>query len=117
MSGNPTLSAFASPKSRQAGRRRASPTFNSARLRRDKSASMNYVYILKCSDNRYYVGCTNNLKDRINRHEKGHIPATVDRLPVELTHYSAFLNSHQAFAFEKYLKSGSGRSFMKRHLV
>lgn len=78
---------------------------------------MYYVYILKCSDDRYYIGCTNNLQDRVKRHEKGHIPATADRLPVTLVYYAAFLDSHKAYAFEKYLKSGSGRAFMKRHLL
>jgi len=38
--------------------------------------SMYYVYLLKCFDNRTYIGCTDNLKDRMNRHQKGQIPAT-----------------------------------------
>ncbi|MEA1898179.1 MAG: GIY-YIG nuclease family protein, partial [Bacteroidota bacterium] len=32
---------------------------------------MEYVYILKCADNTYYTGHTNNLDDRIRRHSKG----------------------------------------------
>lgn len=88
-----------------------------SKLRRDKSAFMHYVYIQKCSDNRYYVGCTNNLQDRVKRHQKGYIPATANRLPVALVYYAAFLDNHRAFGFEKYLKSGSGRAFMKRHLL
>ncbi len=49
-----------------------------------------YVYILKCSDGNPYTGCTNNLKDRIHRHELGYVPATKTRLPVVLTTYFAF---------------------------
>ena len=78
---------------------------------------MYYIYLLKCKDNRTYIGCTNNLKDRLQRHKKGNIPATKNRLPVVLIAYFAFLNKYKAFDFEKYLKSGSGRAFLSRHLV
>jgi predicted GIY-YIG superfamily endonuclease len=78
---------------------------------------MHYVYILKCKDERFYIGCTNNLKDRIERHNKGHIPATKDRKPIALHCYFAFKDKYTAYNFEKYLKSGSGRVFMKKHLV
>ena len=75
-----------------------------------------YVYILKCGDNRPYVGCTKDLRERIIRHQKGHVPATEDRLPVTLESYFAFIDKYIAFSFEAYLKSGSGRAFMKKHL-
>lgn len=75
-----------------------------------------YVYILKCIDGRFYIGCTDDLKDRVNRHQKGQVPATKDRLPVKLIAYFAFSNKYTAFNFEKYLKSGSGRAFLKRHI-
>jgi predicted GIY-YIG superfamily endonuclease len=74
-----------------------------------------YVYILRCNDGLPYTGCTDDLKDRINRHQKGHVPATKDRLPVKLISYFAFSNKYTAFNFEKYLKSGSGRALIKKH--
>jgi putative endonuclease len=76
---------------------------------------MYYVYFLMCSDNRPYTGCTDNLKDRLDRHNKGGVPATKERLPVKLVSYFAFFDKYTAFNFEKYLKSGSGRAFMKKH--
>jgi len=63
------------------------------------------------------VGCSYDLKDRLSRHSKGQIPATKNRLPVILYSYFAFPNKYTAFNFEKYLKSGSGRAFMKKHLI
>jgi predicted GIY-YIG superfamily endonuclease len=75
-----------------------------------------YVYILLCRDNRTYVGCTDNLKSRLTKHQKGYIDATKNRLPVELIAYFALQNEHTAFNFEQYLKSGSGRAFLKKHL-
>ena len=77
---------------------------------------MHYVYNLICKDG-YYVGCTDNLNDRLNRHEKGQVPATIDRLPVKLNFYFAIQDKYKAFEFEKYLKSGSGRAFINKHLI
>ena len=80
----------------------------------NKSYIMYYIYSLKCKDG-YYIGCTDSLKDRIDRHIKGHVPATRDRLPVKLEFYFAIQNKYKAFEFEKYLKSGSGRAFLNKH--
>lgn len=74
-----------------------------------------YVYLLKCSDGKPYTGCTNNWESRLVRYQRGFVPATKDRLPVELISYFAFSNKYTAFDFEKYLKSGSGRAFIKKH--
>jgi predicted GIY-YIG superfamily endonuclease len=76
---------------------------------------MHYVYSLKCKDG-YYVGCTDNIDERLSRHQKGSVPATANRLPVSLEFYFAIENKYKAFEFEKYLKSGSGRAFVKKHL-
>ena len=76
---------------------------------------MYYVYILICSDNKPYIGCTTNLKERVERHKNGYVPATKPRRPISLKNYIAFTNKYSAFEFEKYLKSGSGRSFCRRH--
>ena len=76
---------------------------------------MHYVYSLKCKDG-FYVGCTDNIEERIIRHEKGYVPATENRLPVKLEFYFAIEDKYKAFELEKYLKSGSGRAFIKKHL-
>lgn len=75
---------------------------------------MYYAYILKCKDG-FYQGCTENLKDRVSRHKKGQVSATKNRLPVNLEMYFAVKEKYKAFEFEKYLKSGSGRAFTKKH--
>ncbi|MCD4724612.1 MAG: GIY-YIG nuclease family protein [Bacteroidales bacterium] len=76
-----------------------------------------YVYILKCSDNSHYTGCTNNLFDRIIRHNKGQIHYTKDKLPVKLLTYIVFMDKYQAYNFERYLKSGSGMAFRNKRLI
>ncbi len=77
---------------------------------------MYYVYCLKCKKG-YYIGCTKDLRERLKRHQKGKVPATAKRLPVELNFYFAIKDKYKAFRFEKYLKTGSGRAFLKRHLI
>lgn len=78
---------------------------------------MYYVYILHCSNDKLYTGCTSNLKERLERHQNGYVPATKNIRPVKLISYITFSDKYKAFEFEKYLKSGSGRAFVKRHLV
>jgi predicted GIY-YIG superfamily endonuclease len=75
---------------------------------------MHYVYGLYCKDG-YYIGCTDNLKERIERHQKGYVHATEERRPIKLKFYFAINNKNKAFEFEKYLKSGSGRAFVNKH--
>jgi len=77
---------------------------------------MYYIYSLKCNDG-FYVGCTEDLRDRIKRHQRGNIPATKNRLPVKIDFYFVINNKYKAFQFEKYLKSGSGRAFINKHLI
>ena len=79
---------------------------------------MKYVYILQSvsPDGRYHVGVTDDLKARLSRHNAGEVPHTAKYLPWKLKTYVAFSDESRAFAFEKYLKSGSGRVFAKRHL-
>ncbi len=76
-----------------------------------------FVYILKCVDNSFYTGCTMDIEDRLSRHSKGENTYTKKRLPVTLVYYSAFINKYKAYAFEKYLKSGSGKAFAQKRLI
>jgi len=75
-----------------------------------------YVYILKCRNGGIYTGCTNNLEERIRRHNAGEVLSTKNNLPVEIITYIVFTNKYKAYDFEKYLKLGSGRAFSKKHL-
>jgi predicted GIY-YIG superfamily endonuclease len=82
-----------------------------------KAVIMEFVYILKCNDGTYYTGHTNNLEERMKRHNKGENTYTKPRRPVEIITYLAFSDKYKAFAFEKYLKSGSGKAFCQKRLV
>jgi len=71
-----------------------------------------HVYILRCSDNKPYTGFTQDLDDRMSRHQRGSVPATKKRRPLDLLTYITFTNMHHAIAYEKYLKTGSGRAVL-----
>ncbi|MCF7689171.1 MAG: GIY-YIG nuclease family protein [Cephaloticoccus sp.] len=78
---------------------------------------MHYVYLLVShrSPAHHYVGFTSNLKNRLTSHNAGKNPSTATNRPWNLAGYFAFPDEQKARAFEIYLKSGSGRTFAKRH--
>lgn len=65
-----------------------------------------YVYILKCADNSYYTGVTNDIEERFRQHQSGYDERsyTYSRRPVELVFQYEFNDIHQAIAFEKQVK-------------
>lgn len=75
------------------------------------------VYILQCNDGSYYTGCTSNIEERLIRHNNKQIHYTSTRLPFSVVTTITFTNKYKAFAFEKYLKSGSGIAFRNKRLV
>lgn len=65
-----------------------------------------FVYILRCSDDTYYTGLTNDLDRRIAEHNEGLVPDcyTWKRRPVELAWVDDFPTPSQAIAVEKQIK-------------
>jgi putative endonuclease len=79
---------------------------------------MKYVYILQSlSDSKhFYTGITDDLKARLYKHNSGSVIHTAKYRPWRIKSYVAFSDGDRALAFEKYLKSGSGRAFAKARL-
>ena len=79
---------------------------------------MHYVYLLRSvRDGGFYIGYTANLRKRFAQHAKGASLATSHRGPWKLLiYYDAYLNQEDALGRERYLKSGSGRRFLKAQL-
>ncbi|ULL01200.1 GIY-YIG nuclease family protein [Bradyrhizobium sp. I71] len=78
---------------------------------------MKYVYILESLRSlHFYVGITDYLRARLAKHNAGEVPHTSKFGPWRLKTYVAFSNAKQAVAFERYLKSASGRAFAKKRL-
>jgi len=79
---------------------------------------MYYVYILVSrKDGNFYIGFTDDLKRRINEHEKGKVASTKNRLPIKLLCYEAYLFKSEAMRREKFLKSSDGKKDLKKRLI
>ena len=76
------------------------------------------VYVLKTESvpHRYYTGLTSDLARRQEAHNAGRVPHTAKMKPWLIDVVVEFADETRAIAFEKYLKSGSGGAFAKRHL-
>ena len=78
---------------------------------------MFYVYVLmSLRDKGLYIGCTKDLKSRINRHYSGMVESTKNRLPLKLVYYEACLNQSDSLHREKYLKTTYGRRYLMSRL-
>jgi len=76
-----------------------------------------YVYILiSKKDKKLYIGCTNDLRQRIKLHNEGKVTATKFRRPLALVYYEAYFDKREAFTREKWLKTGWGRNHIKKIL-
>lgn len=77
---------------------------------------MFYTYILESEETgRRYIGHTDDLRRRLSEHNAGKCQASARYRPWKVKCYFAFETEELALRFERYLKSGSGFSFSKRH--
>jgi predicted GIY-YIG superfamily endonuclease len=77
-----------------------------------------FVYVLKSEAQpaRYYTGVTSNVAARLAAHNDGRCPHTSSGRPWSVDVVMEFADEQRAVRFERYLKSGSGVAFAKRHL-
>ena len=82
------------------------------------AAPQRIVYILKNPDNppRFYAGVTADLRARLEAHNAGLCPHTAKHRPWRVDVVVKFADEARARKLEKYLKSGSGVEFSRRHL-
>ena len=92
-------------------------------LRRSFSAGercqqMKYVYILQSEKDpeRFYTGCTSDLDRKLEEHNSGRSIHTNKFKPWIIKTYVAFDDHKKADEFETFLKTGSGRAFVKKRL-
>lgn len=81
------------------------------------AAGRTLVYVLKNveADPRFSVGLTSDVCARVADHNAGRCPHTARHRPWRLHVVIEFPDEQLALRFERYLKSGSGRAFAKRH--
>jgi putative endonuclease len=70
---------------------------------------MYVVYILKCSDESYYTGLTDNMDERLWQHQTGYYVTcyTYKRRPVTLLWHQFVDTAEEAISLEKQIKGWS----------
>ena len=84
-------------------------------LRHAKLLGLN-IELVEEKDNFLYTGATSDLKNRLQKHKEGKVSNTKHRLPVKVIYCEICLNKNDAFARERYLKSGMGKRYIKNRL-
>ncbi len=75
---------------------------------------MHYAYVIESNSGSWYIGYTQNIERRLSEHQAHKNISTSMELSWKLIYYEAYLNKMDALGREKFLKSGSGRKFLKK---
>ncbi|MBU1261302.1 MAG: GIY-YIG nuclease family protein [Planctomycetes bacterium] len=76
-----------------------------------------YVYVLLSEkDHKFYIGCTGDIKKRIEEHNRGKVSTTRSRRPLKLIYWEGRLNKQDAASRERYLKTTWGKRYIKSRL-
>lgn len=77
-----------------------------------------FVYILESlKDGRLYIGQTNNIDDRIKRHNSGQVTATLNRRPLKIIHAEKFKTRVESMQREKYLKALKSSKYILENVI
>ncbi len=77
-----------------------------------------FVCILKSlKDDRFYIGQTNDIASRIERHNSGQVTATKNRRPLVIIRTEKFATRAQAMQREKYLKSLKSQKYISENII
>ena len=75
------------------------------------------VYVLLCSNGRYYVGSSNNLLRRLSQHKGGYVKATKYVLPVVLRAFIECETAAKAKQLEYKIKKSKSRKVVENHIM
>ncbi len=80
---------------------------------------MFWTYLLENqNDKSWYIGYTSNLKRRLAEHQNGYgAQTTKNKINWQLIYCEGYKNKKDAEGRERFLKSGSGRKFLKKQLT
>jgi len=79
---------------------------------------MYFVYILKSlKDEGYYIGQTDNLEKRLEKHNKGQVRSTKNRIPFVLAKREIFSTRGEARKRENYLKKLKGGNEFRKIIL
>jgi putative endonuclease len=75
---------------------------------------MHYIYILQSEkDNSFYIGETDNLKERLKFHNKGLQRYTRNKIPWKLVYFEKYPNRREALKREKEIKRKKSKRYIE----
>lgn len=75
------------------------------------------MYVIQSiKDSNLYVGYTEDLKARLQKHNDGQVDSTMYRRPFKMIYYEACINQQDALHREKYLKTTYGKRYIRNRL-
>jgi len=75
---------------------------------------MHIVYVLRSKkDGKLYIGCTGNIKKRLEYHNAGNVFSTKHRRPFVLIHSEEYQDKYEAYRKERYYKTIQGKRELK----
>lgn len=80
------------------------------------SICMMIVYVLECSDGKFYIGQTQNLNRRLKQHKAKSSRAVKYRLPCELIGYMEVSTRSEAVRLERRLKNWKSREAVLKYI-
>lgn len=75
-----------------------------------------FVYVLENEKGRWYIGQTNNLELRVAKQNNQKVKSTKNRGIWKIIYSKSFNSRSEAMRQEEYLKSGTGRKYLKKLL-
>lgn len=74
-----------------------------------------FMYILKSqATNRFYVGQTNDIESRLNKHNNGEVASTKSYRPWILEYFEHFETRSEAIKRERYIKARKSRAYIEK---
>ena len=78
---------------------------------------MQYVYVLKSEkDQKLYVGCTQDIGERLKEHNAGRVRSTKGRKPFQLLYTEEYPDKYEAFRQERFYKTPTGKSELRKKI-
>lgn len=79
-----------------------------------QGSAMICTYILKCYDETYYVGSTNDMERRLEQHQTGQSKSTKNRRPIKLVFTKEFSALKEARSYEHFIKRQRNKVFYEK---
>ncbi len=74
-----------------------------------------FVYVLESKvDKSWYIGYTTDVARRLTEHNTSKNISTKTKKPWQILYFEAYRDKRNALGREKFLKSGSGHTFLKK---